>query len=68
MPSESGVVPAPVARDRRGHSESHEIVSRGHLVVHLFAEPELKPDENDTSCCWRVVPPVASLTPSPVRL
>ena len=32
----------------------YEIVSRGHLVVHFFAEPGLTPSGNDTSCCWRV--------------
>jgi hypothetical protein len=32
----------------------YEIVSRGHLVVHFFAEPGLTPGENNTSCYWRV--------------
>jgi catechol 2,3-dioxygenase-like lactoylglutathione lyase family enzyme len=32
----------------------YEIVSRGQLVVHFFAEPGLIPSENDTSCYWRV--------------
>jgi catechol 2,3-dioxygenase-like lactoylglutathione lyase family enzyme len=32
----------------------YEIVSRGHLVVHFFAERELNPDANDTMCYWRV--------------
>jgi catechol 2,3-dioxygenase-like lactoylglutathione lyase family enzyme len=32
----------------------YEIVSRGHLVVHFFAEPGLTPSQNDTSCYWRV--------------
>ena len=32
----------------------YEIVSRGHLVVHFFAEPGLTPSENGTSCYWRV--------------
>jgi catechol 2,3-dioxygenase-like lactoylglutathione lyase family enzyme len=32
----------------------YEIFSRGHLVVHFFAEPELTPSENETSCYWRV--------------
>jgi catechol 2,3-dioxygenase-like lactoylglutathione lyase family enzyme len=32
----------------------YEIVSRGRLVVHFFAEPELTPTENDASCYWRV--------------
>jgi catechol 2,3-dioxygenase-like lactoylglutathione lyase family enzyme len=35
-------------------SWGYEIVSRGHLVVHFFAEPALTPSENDTSCYWRV--------------
>jgi catechol 2,3-dioxygenase-like lactoylglutathione lyase family enzyme len=33
---------------------AYEIVSRGHLVVHFFEEPELTPGENETSCYWRV--------------
>ena len=33
---------------------AYEIVSRGHLVVHFFAEPGLVPGENETSCYWRV--------------
>jgi hypothetical protein len=33
---------------------NYEIVSRGHLVVHFFAEPALIPRENETSCYWRV--------------
>ena len=37
----------------RGHWE-YEIFSRGHLVVHFFAEPGLIPGENETSCYWRV--------------
>ncbi|HEX6901834.1 MAG TPA: VOC family protein [Thermoanaerobaculia bacterium] len=32
----------------------YDIVSRGHLVVHFFAEPGLAPGENETSCYWRV--------------
>jgi catechol 2,3-dioxygenase-like lactoylglutathione lyase family enzyme len=32
----------------------YQIVSRGHLVVHFFAESGLTPSENDTSCYWRV--------------
>jgi catechol 2,3-dioxygenase-like lactoylglutathione lyase family enzyme len=32
----------------------YEIFSRGHLVIHFFLEPELKPGENDTMCYWRV--------------
>ena len=32
----------------------YEIISRGHLVVHFFAKPELTPGENDCSCYWRV--------------
>ena len=32
----------------------YEIVSRGHLVVHFFAEPGLTPGGNETSCYWRV--------------
>jgi catechol 2,3-dioxygenase-like lactoylglutathione lyase family enzyme len=32
----------------------YEIVSRGHLVVHFFAESELTPSQNDASCYWRV--------------
>jgi len=35
-------------------SRAYEIVSRGHLVIHFFAEPELTPAENETSCYWRV--------------
>jgi len=35
-------------------SRAYEIVSRGHLVIHFFAEPELTPGENETSCYWRV--------------
>jgi len=35
-------------------TRAYEIVSRGHLVVHFFGEPELRPAENDTSCYWRV--------------
>jgi catechol 2,3-dioxygenase-like lactoylglutathione lyase family enzyme len=35
-------------------SREYEIISRGHLVVHFFAEPGLTPSENDTSCYWRV--------------
>ena len=37
----------------RGNS-GYEIISRGHLVVHFFAEPALDPRSNDTSCYWRV--------------
>ena len=33
---------------------AYEIFSRGHLVIHFFAESELIPGENDTSCYWRV--------------
>jgi catechol 2,3-dioxygenase-like lactoylglutathione lyase family enzyme len=32
----------------------YEIVSRGHLVVHFFAESGLVPGDNETSCYWRV--------------
>jgi catechol 2,3-dioxygenase-like lactoylglutathione lyase family enzyme len=32
----------------------YEIFSRGHLVIHFFAEPGLTPGKNDTSCYWRV--------------
>lgn len=32
----------------------YEIFSRGHLVVHFFAEPGLTPGENETSCYLRV--------------
>jgi catechol 2,3-dioxygenase-like lactoylglutathione lyase family enzyme len=32
----------------------YEIVSRGHLVVHFFAEPRLTPSQNDAGCYWRV--------------
>ncbi len=32
----------------------YEIVSRGHLVVHFFAESGLVPTENEASCYWRV--------------
>lgn len=32
----------------------YEIVSRGHLVVHFYAAPELTPAENDAGCYWRV--------------
>jgi len=32
----------------------YEIISRGHLVVHFFAEPGMIPGENDSSCYWRV--------------
>ena len=32
----------------------YEIVSRGHLVIHFFAEPGLTPGENETMCYWRV--------------
>ena len=35
-------------------SAPYEIVSRGHLVVHFFAEPGLTPSENESSCYWRV--------------
>ena len=33
---------------------AYEIFSRGHLVVHFFAEPGLTPAKNDSSCYWRV--------------
>jgi hypothetical protein len=33
----------------------YEIVSRGNLVVHFFPEPGLNPNENETSCYWRVM-------------
>lgn len=33
---------------------AYDIVSRGDLVVHFFAESNLAPGENDTSCYWRV--------------
>lgn len=40
---------------RRGRGpREYEIVSRGHLVIHFFAEPGLTPGENETSCYWRV--------------
>lgn len=32
----------------------YAIFSRGHLVVHFFAEPGLTPSANETSCYWRV--------------
>ncbi|HEU4631574.1 MAG TPA: VOC family protein [Gemmatimonadaceae bacterium] len=32
----------------------YEIVSRGQLVVHFFAERGLVPGDNDSSCYWRV--------------
>lgn len=32
----------------------YEIFSRGHFVVHFFAEPGVVPGENETSCYWRV--------------
>jgi catechol 2,3-dioxygenase-like lactoylglutathione lyase family enzyme len=32
----------------------YEIVSRGPLVVHFFAEPTLPADRNDAGCYWRV--------------
>ncbi len=32
----------------------YQIFSRGHLVVHFFAESGLVPMENDSSCYWRV--------------
>jgi catechol 2,3-dioxygenase-like lactoylglutathione lyase family enzyme len=35
-------------------SWEYEIVSRGHLVIHFFAEPGLTPGKNETSCYWRV--------------
>ena len=35
-------------------SFAYEIISRGHLVIHFFAEPGLTPSENGTSCYWRV--------------
>jgi hypothetical protein len=38
----------------------YEIFSRGHLVVHFFAEPGLIPTENETSCDWRVKDDVLS--------
>jgi catechol 2,3-dioxygenase-like lactoylglutathione lyase family enzyme len=39
----------------RGRGEwEYVIVSRGHLVVHFFAEPGLTPGVNETSCYWRV--------------
>jgi len=38
----------------RGRHKDFEIVSRRHLVVHFFAEPGLKPSENNASCYWRV--------------
>lgn len=39
----------------RGRGEfEYEIVSRGHLVVHFFAEHGLTPGDNETSCYWRV--------------
>jgi len=34
-------------------SWEYEIVSRGHLLVHFFAESGL-PNQNETSCYWRV--------------
>jgi len=39
----------------RGHAPwDYEIVSRGHLVVHFFADPGLTPSKNNASCYWRV--------------
>ena len=38
----------------KGGPWTYEILSRGQLVVHFFAEPSLKPGENDTSIYWRV--------------
>ncbi len=32
----------------------YEIVSRGQLVVHFFAEPGLAADQNNAGCYWRV--------------
>ena len=32
----------------------YEIISRGHLVVHFIAEPELAPGDNEAGCYWRV--------------
>src|SRR5688572_4943531 len=32
----------------------YEILSRGQLVVHFFAESKLAPSRNDVSCYWRV--------------
>jgi catechol 2,3-dioxygenase-like lactoylglutathione lyase family enzyme len=37
----------------RGNGD-YEIVSRGNLVVHFFAEPGLAPSENGAGCYWRV--------------
>jgi catechol 2,3-dioxygenase-like lactoylglutathione lyase family enzyme len=34
--------------------QGYEIVWRGHLVVHFFAEPGLRPDASEASCYWRV--------------
>jgi catechol 2,3-dioxygenase-like lactoylglutathione lyase family enzyme len=39
----------------RGHKwDGYEIVSRGNLVVHFFAEPGLDPSKSDSGCYWRV--------------
>ena len=38
----------------KGGQWTYEILSRGQLVVHFFAEPGLTPGENETSCYWRV--------------
>lgn len=33
---------------------AYEILSRGHLVVHFYADSALDPLHNPTSCYWRV--------------
>jgi catechol 2,3-dioxygenase-like lactoylglutathione lyase family enzyme len=33
---------------------TYEILSRGELVVHFFADPDLKVGENCSGCYWRV--------------
>ena len=39
----------------QGHGPwPYEIISRGHLVVHFFAQPALDPRENDAGCYLRV--------------
>jgi catechol 2,3-dioxygenase-like lactoylglutathione lyase family enzyme len=43
-----------VAWHRERGPWEYQILSRGHLVVHFFAEPELTPGANETSCYWRV--------------
>jgi catechol 2,3-dioxygenase-like lactoylglutathione lyase family enzyme len=38
----------------RGRWSGYEIISRGELVIHFFAESELVPAENESQCYWRV--------------